>query len=173
MPGRTKSTSQRGHALVELAFLIPIIVALLFGAFHVARVYYTYHTLEKALRGGAGLIARSVRVNYCSLTDETLTDARNFIVYGNLQGEGTPVVAGLTADMVQFIPERNSTESASLGQCLCTEEAESCDISAGGRPPDFIVVNLGSGFPVPVPFPLINLGALNLRVSVRMPVTGS
>lgn len=147
-------------------------MALLFGAVQIGRVYYMYHTLQKALRGGAGLLSRSVNVDYCNIGDLTLADARNLMVYGNLQGEGTPVVQGLTPDMIQILPERGVADTSGLTECLCTQEADSCDASAGGRAPDFVVVNLGSGFPLRVSFPFVNLGTINLKVSVRMPVTG-
>jgi len=147
-------------------------MVILFGAVEVGRVFYVYHTLQKALRGGAGLLARSSNVQYCNIADLTLMDARNFMVYGNLQGLGTPVVQGLTTDMIQIFPERNTTGTTDVLACMCTEEADSCDVTAGGRAPDFVVVNLGSGFPLAVPFPFVNIGTISLRVSVRMPVTG-
>jgi len=167
-----RKANQRGQAVVELAFQIPLMVALLFGGVQIARVFYVYHTLQKALRGGAGMLARSVNVDYCDSADAALADARNFIVFGNLQGEGTPVVQGLTTDMIQILPERGVAAATSVTECLCAQDADSCDVSSGGRVPDFVVVNLGSGFPLPVPFPYVNLGTINLRVSVRMPVTG-
>ena len=166
------SNDQRGQAVVELAFQIPLMLLLLFGAVQIARVYYTYHALQKALRGGAGLVARSIDVNYCDASDLTLADVRNFIVFGNLQGEGTPLLPGLTPDMIQILPERQAA-GAGVTECICTEDVDSCDISSTGRSPDFVVVNLGSGFPLAIPFPVASLGTVNLRVSVRMPVTGS
>ena len=84
------------------------------GAVQVGRVFFTYHTLQKALRGGAGLIARSVNVNYCDIADPSLADARNFIVYGNLQGQGAPVVQGLTPDLIQILPERRVVDTTEL-----------------------------------------------------------
>ena len=103
-----------------------------------------------------------------------IADARNFMVFGNLQGEGIPVVQGLTPDMIQVLPERGVPGSTAVTECLCTaEDPDSCDVSSVGRAPDFVVVNLGAGFPLPVPFPFVNLGTINLRVSVRMPMTGS
>ena len=149
-------------------------MALLFGAFQLARVFYTYHSLQKALRGGAGLAARSVSVNYCDVSDLTLTDVRNFVVYGNLQGEGVPVVPGLNTDMIQILPERGIPDSTGVTACACTEDSDSCDVSALGRAPDFVVLNFGpDGFPLQVPFAFVNIGTINLRPSVRMPVTGS
>ena len=163
---------KRGQAAVELAFLIPLMLLLLFGAFQLARVFYVYHSLHKALRGGAGLLARSSNVNYCNLADNALTDVRNVIVFGNLQGTGVPVVQGLTPELIQILPERAVADSTAVSECLCTEEPESCDMEAGGRPADFVVVNLGDGLPVEVQFPYMSLGTINLKVSVRMPVTG-
>ena len=172
MPKARWSRAERGQAATELAFLVPFLMMILFGAFQVGRVFFLYHTLQKALRGGAGMLARSANVNYCSADDGALADARNFIVFGNLQGMGTPVVQGLTPEMIQILPERTGPDSTAVAECLCTEEGDSCDVASGGRPPDFVVVNLGGGFPVDVPFPYINLGSINLQVSVRMPVTG-
>jgi hypothetical protein len=170
---RRKQKSQSGQAVVELAFQIPLMLLLLFGVFQIARVFYTYHTLQKALRGGAGFVARSANVNYCVSEDATLTAARNFVVFGNLQPteSGLPVVPGLAPDMIQILPERSGTDGVT--SCPCEDVAEHCNVSSGGRAPDFVVVNLGSGFPMTVTFPFVNLSTINLRVSVRMPVTGN
>jgi hypothetical protein len=172
LPGmRTRLRKDRGQAAVELAFQIPLMLLFLFGCVHIARVFYLYHILQEALRGGAGLVARSVNVNYCNSEDATLAAARNFMVYGNLQGEGTPVIPGFAPDTIQILPERVVTGTTTVTSCPCTEEIDSCDVSAGGRAPDFVVVNLKDGFPLQVPFPYVSLGTITLRVSVRMPVT--
>ena len=169
---RERMRSDGGQAAMEMALLVPLLMLLLFGAFQIARLFYVYQTLQKALRGGAGFLARSTGVNYCNLDDPALTDARNFIVFGNLQGTGTPVVQGLPPEMIQILPERAAADSTTVTECLCAEESASCDTDAGGSPPDFVVLNLGDGFPVDVPFPYVRLGTIRLKVSVRMPVTG-
>ena len=158
--------------MAELVLQIPLILALMFGGLEIARVFYVYHTLQKALRGGAGLLARSANVDYCDSNDVTLMDVRNFIVYGNLQGQGIPVVQGLTPDLIQILPERNLAGSPPVTACICTQDAQSCDVSLGGRAPDFVVVNLGNGYPLLLSLPYVSLGAISLKVSVRMPVTG-
>ena len=61
-------------------------LVILFGTVQIARVFYIYHTLQKALRGGAGLVARASNVNYCDAADMTLADARTLI-------EGRPCAA--------------------------------------------------------------------------------
>ncbi len=160
-----------GQAAAELVFTIPLLLMLLFAAFQLARIFYIYHTLQKALRGGAGLLARANNVNFCDAGDPALVDARNFIVYGNLQGTGSPIVQGLTPDTVQIFPERVPTGSSAIVACPCGDQ-ESCDVSAGGRPPDYITINLGGGYPLRLPFPLVTFSTINLSVSVRLPVTG-
>jgi hypothetical protein len=147
---------------------------ILLGAVEVGRVFYVYHSLQKALRGGAALIARTPNVNYCNTTDLSLQDARNFIVWGNLQGAGQPVVQGLTSDLIQIFPERIQAGTTGVVTCSCggdPGDPDSCDTSAGGRAPDFVVVNLAGGFPITI-FRFANFGPINLNVSVRMPVTG-
>lgn len=169
---RTAGRGCRGQAAAELAFMIPLLLMMLFGTFQLARVFYVYHTLQKAMRGGAGLLARSGNINYCDAADPAILDAKNFIVYGNLQGTGEAVVRGLTPDLIQIFPERVAAGTSAVSECLCGEE-DSCDLSAGGRAPDYVTLSLGSGFPLELPFPGSAFSTINLRVSVRMPVTGS
>jgi hypothetical protein len=170
--GKTRSR-QRGQAAVELALLLPILVILLFGVVQVARVFYVYHTLHKAVSAGAGFMSRLNNVNFCDDQSEIFFDARNYIVYGNLEGSGTPVVNGLTPEMVQIIPERADADTSLVDQCPCSDDGASCDLTTSGRAPDYVVVNLGeAGFPVDVRFPFVNLGSIPLHVSVRMAVTG-
>jgi len=112
-------------------------------------------------------------VNYCDAGDGAITSAKNFIVYGNLQGVGTPIVPNL-ADFIQVQAERQDSTSTTVNSCPCgTTDADDCDTSAGGRAPDFVVVHLGSGYPLQLQFAYFSLTTLNLKVSVRMPVTGS
>ena len=164
---------QKGQAVIEFALLAPILILLLFGVVQLARVYYTYHTLQKALRGGAGFIAHMNSVNFCDDQNESFIDARNYIVFGNLQGSGNPVVNGLTPEMVQIIPERAEVDTGSVALCACSDDGASCDTTSAGRAPDYVVVNLGdAGFPVDVRFPFLTLGTIPLHPSVRMAVTG-
>ncbi len=163
--------SDRGQASVEMAIALPLLLLLLFGAYKLGRVFYTYHTLHKSLRGGMEYALHAQGVNFCDPNDPVLIDAKNFIVFGNLQGTGNPVVTGLTVDMIQFLPERGDPASSVVIDCGCTGDG-SCDISNGGAPPDYVTVNLPQGFPIDMTFPLLSFGTWNLRVSVRQPFLG-
>jgi Flp pilus assembly protein TadG len=165
-----------------MALLIPFLMLLLFGVFEVARVFYTYHTLQKAVRGGAGVLARSANVNFCNPSDPAMIGAANVIVWGNLQGSGPAIVQDSEAQAllsaIQIIPETVQANSSAVAPCcgLGQGDPNGCDPTLGGRTPDFIVVNLGAGgFPVNVLFPFVNLNppTVTLQVSVRMAVTGS
>ena len=118
------------------------------------------------------MLARTSNVNYCDAADPAIANAKNFIVYGNLQGIGNQVVPNL-ADFIQVQAEREDSSLTTLNSCPCgSADADDCDISGGGRSPEFIVINLGDGYPVQLPFAYLTLTTLNLKVSVRMPVTG-
>lgn len=174
--------AQRGQAAIEIIFVVPLLMLFMFGAFQLARVFYLYHTVQKALRGGIGVLARASSVNYCDAGDPTIAYATSLMVNGNLDagqlpGQGDTTVQGLTTDMINIIPERAT--SGSPAPCTCGGDVDSCDITNGGRAPDFVVVNdLGGGilgYPVNVLFPYVNtgLGIVYLPVSVRMAVTGN
>src|SRR5438445_4091534 len=128
--------SQRGQAAVELAFQIPLMLLILAGAVQLARVFYTYHTLQKAMRGGAALLARATNVNYCDLaSDAAIIGAKNFMVYGTLQPGVTPVVQTSTCDgsclqnLIQILPERQDVNSTDVNPCPCgTNTADDCDV---------------------------------------------
>lgn len=167
-----------GQAAVEMALLVPLLLLILFGTFELGRVFYTYHTLQKALRGGAGVLAHTSNVNYCDLEgDPTIIGVKNMIVFGNLQQEaGESILPGadpqLLLNLITITPERTATGSTTVDQCLCSSDTDSCDPTSGGRAPDFVVVSLGpAGFPMNMALASVNFGTFSLKVSVRMPVT--
>ncbi len=163
---------ERGQAAVETALLLPVLLLLLFSAYQLGRAFYIYHTLHKAVRGGMQYLLRQPTVNFCDLNDPVLLDAKNFIVYGNLQGSGSAVVTGLTPDMIQILPERGDPLAGTVADCPCTGDGN-CDPANGGRRPDFVTVTFGPGFPLDLTFPLVSFGTINLRVSVRQPYMGA
>ena len=87
--------SERGTQLVELAIVLPIMLALFGATAEFGRFFYTYSTLAKATRAGA----RYLTVAPPGATDE---QAQKLVVYGNLAGTGEPVVSGLTPDHIDI-----------------------------------------------------------------------
>jgi hypothetical protein len=161
-----------GQTAVETAFLLPALILLLGGVFELGRLMYIYNTLEKSVKSGVQYLQHTQGVNFCNFGDPAFTDAKNFIVYGNLQGTGTPVFTDLTPDMVFFFAERGDPTTSTINTCPCSGPG-SCDTSNGGTPPDYIVANLGGGYPLDMTFPLGVFGVVNLQVSVRLPFLGA
>ncbi len=151
---------------------MPFLIMLMFAAFQFGRLFFTYHTLQKSVRSGVEYLQHTQGVNFCDGNDPAITDARNFIVFGNLQGTGQPVVTGLTPDLITIVPERGDPTTSVINPCPCGGDG-SCDISTGGTAPDYIVVNLGGGFPFDMSFPLAHFGIVNLQVTVRLPFLGA
>lgn len=82
-------TRQQGVALVEFAFVLPLLLLLSLMATELGRAVYRYNTTAKAVRDA---------VRYLSVqTPGTHTlEARNLIVYGNLAGTGPLLDTALT-----------------------------------------------------------------------------
>jgi Flp pilus assembly protein TadG len=84
---------QRGVALVEFAFVLPLLLVLSLTATELGRAVYRYNTTAKVVRDA---------VRYLSMqTPGThIAEARNLILYGNLAGTGPLLDSGLTASNV-------------------------------------------------------------------------
>ena len=87
---RRFARSERGTQLVELAIVLPVLLALLGASAEFGRFFYTYQTLAKATRTGA----RYLMIEPAAGTSDA--KAKNLVVYGNASGTGAPVISGLT-----------------------------------------------------------------------------
>jgi Flp pilus assembly protein TadG len=94
-PGR-----QKGVAAIELAFVLPLMLILVFGITELGRALYQYNGLVKATRGA---------VRYLALQDLANADlgvvhqkTQNIAVCGNENCSGLPpLVTGLTTSLVK------------------------------------------------------------------------
>ena len=165
-----RSRSSRSAAIVfEAAMWIPITVLLLMGTVELARVTYTYYSLHKMLYSIARLVGTGLGTNFCS-DQNNVQDTVNFALNGgNLEGQ--PIIQALTATQINVRVERYDPASGELTQCECS--AAGCDIEAGGRPPDYVVVSIPDGYPMRLAIPGLNLDPIPLRPQVRVPYGGS
>jgi Flp pilus assembly pilin Flp len=92
MPGRLKSfvRERRGSAVIEFALFIPMFLIVLVGVVEYGRVLAQTNAIEKGLRAGAMIAARS---------DYPLTDAQtdrilNIVMTGNIEGTLPYLVPG-------------------------------------------------------------------------------
>jgi len=70
--------NERGMQLIEMAFIMPIMMILLGGLVELSYYFYTYATLARATRAGAGYIYTK------AFTSTETTKAKNMVICGEL-----------------------------------------------------------------------------------------
>lgn len=87
---------ERGVQLLELAIVLPLLLVLFGAVAEFGRYFYEYTTVAKAARNGARYLASK------SVNSDTnyQANAKNMVVYGNIAGTGSPVLAGLSTTNV-------------------------------------------------------------------------
>ena len=102
--------SERGTQLVELAIVLPILMAFFAATAEFGRYFYNYSTLSKATRAGARYLSttpvKSGGSNPCR--DD---DVRRLVVYGDPRAAAgsRPVLPGLTLSNVELKREGQTT----------------------------------------------------------------
>jgi len=89
---RIKRT-QRGVALVELAFVLPVLLVMTFIVTEFGRAIYQYNTLTKSVRDAARYLT-------IQTPNTNIAQAQNLVVYGTTTAGTTPLVRGLSTAMV-------------------------------------------------------------------------
>jgi Flp pilus assembly protein TadG len=164
--------SRRGGSLIEAALMIPILFLLLVGMTELARVGYTYFVLQKILYSLGRFVGTQQGVNFCDEADPAIVAAKNFALTGTTDASTDPLIANLTADMIQVRVEKYSSDSADLSVCAC--EATGCDTAQGAQGPDFVVVSLPDGYSMQLSIPFMaQLQPFLLRPHVRLPYGGT
>jgi TadE-like protein len=162
---------RRGGVLLETAMFAPILLMLLIGMTELARVAYTYYTLQKVMYTMARYVGTQQGVNFCDSADPTIAAAKNLAITGSLDASTPAVIPGLSPDLLSVRAERYDTSSGSLGECDCS--ATGCDSSSGGAAPDFIVVDMPDGYSVRPAFFRFTVEPFLLRPRVRVPYGGT
>jgi Flp pilus assembly protein TadG len=94
---RSLRRDDRGIQLVELAIVLPLFMILFGATAEFGRYFYEYSTLAKASRVGARYLTNSA----INTTEDT--KAKNLVVYGNMDGTGSPVISGLTTANINIV----------------------------------------------------------------------
>jgi len=113
----------RGGPLIEFALLLPMLLALAFGATELGRAIYTYNALDKTVRDAARHLSQHG-------PGDTLiqAEAACLAVYGNADCSGSPVAPNLTTANVE----------------LCDSVKEICKTTHLSQPTGAGVINLVS-----------------------------
>lgn len=157
--------------MLENVLYLPILFVLLLGMIEIARVTYTYYSVQKVLYSIGRYVGKQQGVNFCDDTDGTVTAAKNFALTGTSDGSGTAIITNLTVDQIQVRIERYTAATGDIGQCECS--ATGCDTASGGQAPDQIVVSIPDGFPVRLSIPSLPIDPIVLRPRVRVPFQGT
>ena len=165
------NVARRGNTVLEAAMFIPIIVLLTVGMEQIGKITYTYYTLRKTLYTAARYVGTQQGVNFCDAGDPAITAAKYVALTGTTDNTAPSFITDLTADMIQVQVERYDPDSATLGVCECSTSG--CDASAGGGPPDFVVVSIPDGYPVTPRIPFLTLDPIPLKPFVKVPFGGT
>src|SRR5262245_9929237 len=136
---------QHGQTLVEFALVVLIFLGIVFGILEFSRALWTYNTIVQATRAGA----RFAVVEMPSLTNAGI---KNFVVYHNAAGTGSPVAPGLNTSNVTVTYTRidpstgNPVEATTLQDKYLSEYVQ---VGVTGYTFNFIVPILGSSITLP------------------------
>src|ERR1051326_8494289 len=104
----------RGSVALETAMYLPILFLLLFGTVELAKITYTYYSLQKIMSAVARYAGTQQGANFCDAGDPVLTAAKQFAVSASLDTSASPVVENLTPDMIQLRAERIDANTGEL-----------------------------------------------------------
>ena len=164
-------SSRKGSILLESALYLPLFFLLLVGMVELARVSYTYYSIQKILYTLARTVGTQQGVNFCDASDAAVVAAKNLALTGSTDNSGTPYVNGLDAGMIEIRIERRNTDTGELETCECA--VPGCDAGAGGTSPEFLVVSIPDGYPIQLRFPTFTPDPIPLRFQVRIPYGGT
>ena len=103
MIDQTKNNSERGATLLEFTFVAVTFFTMLLAITSGANFYFTQNALVEATRRGARFAATQAattpagEITACPLLNSgpSLSAIRNYAVYGNVAGTGSPLVGNL------------------------------------------------------------------------------
>lgn len=162
---------RRGSFLLETAMYLPVLFLLLFGTIEIAKVTYTYYTLQKTLMTVARYLGTQQGVNFCDEADAIIQQAKQFAVTGNSEGGNDSVVRNLSVEQIQVRIERVTDGTDEIGVCECS--VTGCDAGNGGGKPDYIVVSIPEGYPFQLSIPQVATDPILLKPRIRVPFQGT
>lgn len=105
-----------GVATIEFAICAPLLLLLMLATAEIGRLLYQYNTLAKSVRDGARFAVSEAAVGttrVVNLTPLVLTQTRNLVATGNIDGTGSPLLPGLAAQDVSIANDANGFVSVS------------------------------------------------------------
>lgn len=95
MRRRSGQKGDRGSTLVEFSISSLVFLTALFAVFDFGRMLWAHNAMADAVRHGARhAVSNSV---------ESTAAVKNIVVYGNVEGTGSPLLDGLTTNHVSIV----------------------------------------------------------------------
>ena len=149
-----------GNMTVELAMWLPVLFLLIGGIIQFGKITYIYYSLQKTVNTVAGYLAVQNGVNFCpDAGDPTVTAALQFGLTGTTDGSGTPLIFGLTADMIAVTTQCIDPVTLTLGDCAVS----GCGTPVGAQRPDFVTVSMPNGYIIQPRIPYILVDPIPLK----------
>jgi TadE-like protein len=105
--------AERGSQLVELALVIPVMLVLMGGGAEFGRFFYTYSTLQNAVRAGARHASK-----WSASEPWEFPETSRMVVYGDFSDTSKgPILPGLSTSNVQITtngPSANCVDSVTV-----------------------------------------------------------
>ncbi len=150
---RQRRRGQKGAELVEMAFVLPSLLAVIFGVFWAARAYNIYETITRAAREGA----RTAVVNTCSTCGNAIPSVASV---------ENAVMNSLTASSLDTTQVTIPSCSGNLSSVICYQRDIKLNTS---NPVEYgAVVALTYPFQFTVPFTSATFSTVNITTQVRM-----
>lgn len=102
---RRSMRKMQGAVAVEFALVAIPLITLLLGIAEFGHAFYQYNTIVKSVRDATRLLSS---YDPTDTADYPLTEARCLVAYGTPDCSGTPLVAGLTTNMVVVCDQVNT-----------------------------------------------------------------
>lgn len=96
----------RGAVAVEFGLVAIPLITLLLGIAEFGHAFYQYNTMVKSVRDATRLLSA---YDPTDTTDYPLAQAQCLVVYGTTDCSGSPLVTGLTTNMVVVCDQVNTT----------------------------------------------------------------
>jgi Flp pilus assembly protein TadG len=98
---------QAGLATIEMVIVTPLLLLLLLGVSELGKAFMQQNTLNKSVRDAARQVSSFALLGTTGtvfMTAALAADARNLVVFGNIEGRGNPRLPGLAINHVKVFP---------------------------------------------------------------------
>ena len=99
----TKRLKQAGVATIEMVIVTPVLLFLILGVSELGKALMQQNTLNKSVRDAARQVSSFALLGTTGtvlVTADLVADARNLVVFGNVDGVGNPQLPALAVNHV-------------------------------------------------------------------------